>query len=325
MDFLSENKVSVIIPVYNCSQYILETLGSLCENGISENRITIVDDGSDDGSGQIIKDNFPLIKLIRTENQGVSAARNLGIKETNSKYIVFLDADDLIVGDKIARQIKIADETNADVIYGNWQKLIKSETKNWVLGQKIERKLNKNPVLDLFTSFWCPTGAYLFKRSIVEKVGGYRPDLPIIQDARFVLDCAMAGAKFVHDPAIACLYRVHYSGSVSTTSRENFALDCLKNAIQINEVFKNNGCQQYQDHKIAIAKVANFCANNLVDTPFKKEFAEACGLFKKTGRIGYTVLSQGTRVMAYLFGYKGALIIKKIMVNFARKIKSKGS
>lgn len=229
-------QVSIIIPCFNAAAWISETLSSALQPAPMPIEVIVVDDGSTDGSAQIVADEFPTVRLIRTPNRGVSAARNLGIESSRGKYIVFLDADDLLLPDKMERQFELAERSGADVVYGNWQRLNDHRP-----SETVERAIVGDPELALFTDFWCPTGAYLFRRCLVEKVGGFRPTLPVIQDARFALDCALYGGRFVHDPTLSCGYRVHTSGSVSTRSRVAFCRDCLTNALEVQEFWSHHG------------------------------------------------------------------------------------
>jgi hypothetical protein len=98
-----------------------------------------------------------------------------------------------------------------------------------------------NPEIDLFTDFWCPPAAYLFRRTIVERIGGFNEGLPVIQDARFALDCAIHGARFVYTPGVMAYYRVHQNGSVSTRNPLEFVRDCFRNAIGVEEIWRNTG------------------------------------------------------------------------------------
>jgi glycosyltransferase involved in cell wall biosynthesis len=88
-------KISVIVPLYNKSATIERTLSSVLRQTILPYEIIIVNDGSTDNSVDIVKRmDIPLIRLILTENEGVSSARNRGIKEAEGEWIAFLDADD---------------------------------------------------------------------------------------------------------------------------------------------------------------------------------------------------------------------------------------
>jgi glycosyltransferase involved in cell wall biosynthesis len=87
--------ISVVIPLYNKAPHIKRTLQSVLSQTVLPDEIIVVDDGSTDGGGEIVKSlSVPGLRLIRQENQGVSAARNRGIAEAEGELIAFLDSDD---------------------------------------------------------------------------------------------------------------------------------------------------------------------------------------------------------------------------------------
>lgn len=90
-------QVSVIVPIYNREQYIQECLDSICMQKDIKKEIICVDDGSTDGTWNILKqyaENYPEIVLLRQSNSGVSVARNLGLETATGEYIAFIDSDD---------------------------------------------------------------------------------------------------------------------------------------------------------------------------------------------------------------------------------------
>ena len=87
--------ISAVVPLYNKAPHIQRALDSILSQSYPPKEIVIVDDGSTDGGGEIVKAvSDPRIKLIRQENGGSSAARNWGIHESSCDFIAFLDADD---------------------------------------------------------------------------------------------------------------------------------------------------------------------------------------------------------------------------------------
>ena len=85
---------SVVIPLYNKELYVGQTLDSVMKQTVSDFELIVVDDGSTDSSLQIVE-GYPRVRLIRQNHQGVSSARNRGIREAKGNIVCFLDADDL--------------------------------------------------------------------------------------------------------------------------------------------------------------------------------------------------------------------------------------
>lgn len=98
---MSNTKVSVIIPVYNCARYIGTTLKSVINQDFKDFEIIVIDDGSTDNSLKIINETLKgsgvRYKVIHQENGGVSVARNHGIDVSSGDYLVFVDGDDYIL------------------------------------------------------------------------------------------------------------------------------------------------------------------------------------------------------------------------------------
>ena len=246
--------ISVIIPCLNAQRWIRQTLQSAITQRFDNIEIIVIDDGSTDESANIVEKEFPFVRLIRTNNQGASKARNLGTEISKGELIQYLDADDLLAPDKFKIQVEALKDSGADVAYGNWQELREIQRGNFVKAKEFGRKM-RTPQIDLFTDFWCPPAVYLFRRSIVEKVAGWNEKLPIIQDARFALDCALHGGRFVYCAGLMAYYRAHYKDSLSHRDSIGFVRDCLQNTIDvekwwqghegINEERKNALLQSY--------------------------------------------------------------------------------
>jgi len=99
--------ISVIIPVYNMEDYIAFTVQSVLAQTYSNFELLIVDDGSTDKSKKICQEFKDLrIKIIEQKNQGVSAARNAGIRQAKGEFLAFLDGDDLWLPDKLEKHTK---------------------------------------------------------------------------------------------------------------------------------------------------------------------------------------------------------------------------
>jgi glycosyltransferase involved in cell wall biosynthesis len=99
--------VTAIVPVYNGSAFLKETIGSILNQTYPNVEIVAVDDGSLDNSRDIIASYGNDIRLISQKNAGVAAARNTAIKHANGDYIALLDQDDIWLPNKIGRQVEV--------------------------------------------------------------------------------------------------------------------------------------------------------------------------------------------------------------------------
>ena len=96
--------VSVVIPVYNAEEFVAEALDSVFAQDYEPVEVIAVDDGSSDGSAQIVA-SYPDVRFFRQENRGASAARNVGIAEAQGEFVAFVDADDVVPPNKLSLQI----------------------------------------------------------------------------------------------------------------------------------------------------------------------------------------------------------------------------
>ena len=117
-----EQTVSVIVPVYNCKDYLPKCIKSILNQTYPQIQLVLVDDGSSDESGEIC-DAFAAkdsrIQVIHQKNQGVSAARNAGLDAASGEYLLFVDSDDHIAADTIETSVNgFVDDTIDVVIFG---------------------------------------------------------------------------------------------------------------------------------------------------------------------------------------------------------------
>ena len=119
-------KVSIIIPVYNSEMFIKKCIDSVLEQSFNEYEIILINDGSKDGSKQILdeyKERYPeKIVVIHQENMGVSKTRNNAIKMAKGRYIMFIDNDDYIDKDYVEVFVKEIEEQDFDVVLGGYRR-----------------------------------------------------------------------------------------------------------------------------------------------------------------------------------------------------------
>jgi glycosyltransferase involved in cell wall biosynthesis len=110
--------VSVIVPTYNCAPFIERTLDSVLRQQAPPLEIVVIDDGSTDGTGEMLRPFLPRISLHRQANQGVAVARNTGMDLARGDWLMFLDADDMLDPGALANLCAGARDS-VGVVYGH--------------------------------------------------------------------------------------------------------------------------------------------------------------------------------------------------------------
>lgn len=171
-------EVAVIVPVYNVEEYLHQCVDSILDQTFADFELILIDDGSSDSSGQICDDyaeKNPCVRVIHQENKGQSAARNTGIKMSESEWILFVDSDDVIHPQQIECLYNHAIR-NHTVISACFRddsnnipeqfKRIESESESFVINEESLLKLISSED-QYYTIFWTVC-AKLLKRTIVE-------------------------------------------------------------------------------------------------------------------------------------------------------------
>jgi glycosyltransferase involved in cell wall biosynthesis len=190
----NELLISVIVPVYNVEQYLEECLESIIAADIIEAEFILIDDGSTDGSNQILKEyqlKDPRIKLIEQDNAGNGAARNAGLEIASGEYILFLDSDDILFPESITKALDNATANCSDIIicdYFEFEDLSKPKYRydraNLPEGVTSDHEMIMNKILYLDISFsvWNKiyNRSFLSDNSLSFKAGVWFEDLEFI-------------------------------------------------------------------------------------------------------------------------------------------------
>lgn len=120
---MNNPKISVIVPVYNDEKYVGRCINSVLLQTFTDFELLLIDDGSNDSSGQICDEyarNDNRIKVLHKENGGVSSARNVGIKNANGEWLVFLDSDDFFLQEALMSLLQVVTEHKCLIGTGNY-------------------------------------------------------------------------------------------------------------------------------------------------------------------------------------------------------------
>jgi glycosyltransferase involved in cell wall biosynthesis len=223
--------VSVIIPCFNAEKWLQETIDSCLQQIYPHLEIIVIDDGSTDNSLEIIKTYGDKIIWKSLPHQGGNHVRNYGFKISKGEYIQYLDADDYILPEKIARQVSFLEATGADVVYGDWRYKHHYPDGTSFL-DRIEIAETQADILEsLLANWWTAVASLLYRRSAIENSSGWDENLSAAQDRDFFLSVVMSGAKVVYQPGCYSVYRRYGNVTVSTYSKSRW-IECQSSVLQ---------------------------------------------------------------------------------------------
>lgn len=173
-------RVSVIIPTYNRGWIIREAIDSVMVQDYRDFELIVVDDGSTDNTPDILDSFRDEIRVLRQENQGVSAARNRGLAAASGRFIAFLDSDDLWLPQKLLRQVEFFNKNpDAQICQTEETWIRKGVRVNPKKRHKKPRGMIFEPSLALCL---VSPSAVMIRASLFEKVGGFDETLPACED-----------------------------------------------------------------------------------------------------------------------------------------------
>ncbi len=203
--------VSVIVPMYNVQNLITETIESLKKNKCSL-EVILIDDGSEDSTLKTVYqavDGDERFIIIKQENQGVSSARNNGLKLAKGEYITFVDSDDLIVDGAIDLLWEAAIERKADYVYGGIKKFNKQG--EWFLQRHVQLGIFNEGFKDILvnTELYYSLGpaGKLFSRKILENTQSFPKNIKYAEDQVLFFEVLLKANVIYSVGACVYLYR----------------------------------------------------------------------------------------------------------------------
>lgn len=232
-------KVSVIIPTYNCARFLPEAIESVLAQTYQDFEIVVVDDGSTDQTEQVVARYQPGVIFIQQENQGPGAARNRGLRTVTGEYIVFLDADDILMPEKLEMQARFLDHhPEVDVVYSNGYYFCTradgSEKKTLFSKQGfLARGLGDPPeslkILAVQNAF--PIHAAMTRTPALLEAGVFDEDIPALCDWDLWYRVAEAH-RFAYLDAVLVKYRMMPTGITANRARQKVAAARLAEKIE---------------------------------------------------------------------------------------------
>lgn len=207
--------VSIIMPCYNREHLLETTLKSVWRLEYRPIELILVDDGSTDKSVRIIENfqnnyqthNFKVI-IREQKHRGAPAARNLGLKLAKGDYIQYLDSDDSLDPKKISLQIKIAENTESDIVVCDYKKVFSEGTEEHFLNFNPKQKMTRGGSVAIFTP--------LIRAHLAKSIF-WNGKLEKNQDVDYMLKLFLITKRIHYLNLPLCVYNIHEKGQIRDT------------------------------------------------------------------------------------------------------------
>jgi len=214
-----QTTVSVIIPSFNRQYTLAKAIDSVLAQEYTASEIILVDDGSDDNTAEWAKKAYPDLVIISQSNQGVSAARNTGIKHASGQWIALLDSDDAWYPKKLKQQLNILQQApEIRLCHSN---------EHWIRNGRRVNQMNKHEKKGGWIFQHClplcaiSPSASLIKKSVFNDLGGFDESLPACEDYDFWLRlCSREPVAYTDEALIQ-----KYGGHEDQLSKQYWGMD----------------------------------------------------------------------------------------------------
>lgn len=231
--------VSVVIPCYKQAHFLPEAIESVLKQSYTHREIVVVDDGSPDNTAEVAR-RYPGVHCLSQENAGLANARNAGLRVSQGKYVVFLDADDRLASGALQIGVDFLNaRPHSAFVFGECRRI---DVEGRVVPRPDPPPRNEDSYLELLHHcfIWCPASV-MHRKEVLLEIGGFRPNLNGTEDYDLYLRISCSLPVSGHGRVVAD-YRL-YEGSMSTNAELT-----LKSLLYIFKTQRNyiNGNPAYE-------------------------------------------------------------------------------
>ena len=242
-------KISVIIPTFNRKKTLGRAIQSVMNQTLSPFEILIIDDGSNDGTEEWVKDNFQNIKYIYQNNHGVSSARNIGIENAYGDWVAFLDSDDEWLPNKLYEQVKAID-SNPEMKFFHTNEI-------WIRNGVRVNQMKKHKKYGGYIFEKCldicrvSPSSVLIQKEVFDNIGIFDESLRVCEDYDLWLRITSKYSVVFLD--IPLIYK--YGGHADQLSKVNDGIESYR--IQSLEKIIKSGCLSNEQKAMAVNALVN--------------------------------------------------------------------
>jgi glycosyltransferase involved in cell wall biosynthesis len=220
--------VSVVMSVYNGEKYLQAAVDSILRQSFQDFEFIIINDGSTDRSSEILA-SFAVrdgrIRIIEVPHQGITKSLNLGLSYCQGKYVARMDADDISLPDRFAKQVAFLDKSYGTVAIGSAAELIDEDDESLGIWERpiTHEALEKEHLRGASGRIIHPS--VMMRARMLKNIGGYREDLSVGQDYDLFLRLGEVG-RIGNLPEVLLRYRLHLGSVGFTKSEEQYESVC---------------------------------------------------------------------------------------------------
>lgn len=212
---MKKSTYDVIIPVKDMAVFLPEAVRSVFALQPPPEKLIIVDDGSSDHPQAAVTPDERIVWIVHEQSQGKSRSRNEAIRACSGDFIQFLDADDFLSVDKVARQLQyFAENPDTDAVVGDV--VLFEDGTHPDSGTLREYGENPDILLQLIRKNTFAIHAFLWRRDFFEQFGWFDPYFEISQDRELYIRSILAGASIRYQPGPKVYYRRHPGSSIKS-------------------------------------------------------------------------------------------------------------
>ena len=304
---MSKPLVSIIIPNYNKAPYIRESIESALNQTYKNIEVIVVDDGSTDKSKEIIKSFGKRIKAYFLPHKNANVARNFGFKKSKGEYIQFLDSDDIILPEKIEKQVELLEKTGADMALCYWAHITHSgELKNI---KELPKEFHDRELFRWFIQGnWFASDCPLYKRQFIKEIT-WDENLNRVQDGDFHLKVAMHYPTAKTIPEVLAYYRIT---SPDYKKMCKYRLIWAQDSFYVYNKLKGKVCGKEKDY---LSQILFHIARGIYDCDKNLYW----GIVKTASRLSHTYYKSESNLFMFTYKLLGLEFAEKL-ASLLRKI-----
>lgn len=314
--------VSVVIPCYNAEKWVADAINGILRQTYSPIEIIVIDDGSTDGSLDVIRSFGDRVRYETGPNRGGNVARNRGFALSRGEYVMFHDADDWISEDTIAQLVEGIEGTENTLVWCDWYHYREAPEKTIIKpGEYTQITPDSDDLLSWFKGWGPLVHAALWPRQVVSEMGGWDESLTAAQDLEFYERALLHGVAAEKVAGGAAYYRADNPNSIRHRHNAARTYSELKRTQKLDAVLTDE--RRIEPYKVYIARQYINCAIGLA--LIDPELSAEC---EKRARelAGFKAYSDGSlihRVLCYAFSvsFKEKLARRLADIGIGRKIR----